>query len=229
MLTPPLASPYLAPGFYDNAIAQGRHRDIVGGRWEETGRLQLQILRDAGLTPDDHLLDIGAGALRLGCKAVPYLHPGHYWATDASRALMLRGRQVELADPDRLPLDHLIEDASFALPRVPGTITCAIAFAVFTHLPAGALRPALVTLSERCPNLRAFLVTVFLAPDAITAQTPLRQRDGVVTHANRPPYHRLAREVEQDAHAGGFKLTWSDSPLPRGQVLAILRPTNQTI
>lgn len=229
MLIPPLASPYLAPGFYDTAIAQGRHRDIVGGRWEETGRLQLQILRDAGLTPEDHLLDIGAGALRLGCKAVPYLHPGQYWATDASRALMLRGRQVELADPNRLPLDHLIEDTTFALPGVPGTITCAIAFAVFTHLPADALCPALTTLRARCPNLRICLVTVFLAPDAAKAQTALRQRDGVVTHAQRPPYHRLASEVEQDAQTAGFDLSWSDSPLPRGQVLVILRPTNQTI
>lgn len=229
MLTPPLASPYLAPGFYDTAIAQGRHRDIVGGRWEETGRLQLEILRDAGLTPDDHLLDIGAGALRLGCKAVPYLASGQYWATDASRALMLRGHQVELADPDQLPLQHLIEDTTFALPGVPGTITCAIAFAVFTHLPADTLRPALITLRHRCPNLRTCLVTVFLAPDAGAVQTPLRQRDGVVTHARRPPYHRLAFEVEQDARTAGFDLSWSDRPLPRGQVLAILRPTNQTI
>ena len=37
-------SPYHAPGFYDQALAQGRHRDIVGGRWEETGLVQMQLL-----------------------------------------------------------------------------------------------------------------------------------------------------------------------------------------
>ena len=43
MTRPP--SPYLVPGFYDSALAQGRHRDIVGGRWDETGRLQLALLQ----------------------------------------------------------------------------------------------------------------------------------------------------------------------------------------
>ncbi|HSF63336.1 MAG TPA: class I SAM-dependent methyltransferase, partial [Paracoccaceae bacterium] len=88
MTRPP--SPYLVPGFYDTALAQGRHRDIVGGRWDETGRVQMAALQAEGLQPHHRLLDIGAGSLRLGCKAVPFLNPGHYWATDASRALMLR-------------------------------------------------------------------------------------------------------------------------------------------
>ena len=29
-------SPYHKPGFYDDALSRGRHRDIVGGRWDET-------------------------------------------------------------------------------------------------------------------------------------------------------------------------------------------------
>ena len=94
-------SPYLAPNFYAEALRKGRHRDIVGGRWDETGRIQLKILEEHGLQPHHHLLDIGCGSLRLGCKAVPYLDPGHYWGTDLS-ALMQRGRQTELADPARL-------------------------------------------------------------------------------------------------------------------------------
>ena len=78
----------------------------------------MQALLAAGMTPEDTLLDIGCGALRLGHKAVPYLDPGHYWGTDASLALMRHGRLAELPDPDRLPEDHLIEDATFAFPGV---------------------------------------------------------------------------------------------------------------
>ena len=59
MTRPP--SPYLVPGFYDRALADGRHRDIVGGRWDETGRLQIALLTARGLQPHHHLLDIGAG------------------------------------------------------------------------------------------------------------------------------------------------------------------------
>ena len=216
------ASPYLVPGFYDRALAQGRHRDIVGGRWHETGRLQMRLLQEAGMQAGHRLLDIGAGSLRLGCRAVPFLDAGHYWGTDASGALMARGRAVELADPGRLPPDHLIEDADFAFPGVPATIDFAIAFAVFTHLPAGHLAPALANIRRQFPALQRLLFTVFLAPDGHNG--PLRQPDGVVTHPDRPPWHRPAQDVLHDATAAGFKAAFRDARLPRGQVLCLAVP-----
>lgn len=170
------------------------------------------------MTGEDHLLDIGCGALRLGHLAIPYLEPGHYWGTDASLALMRHGRLVELPDPERLPEDHLVEDASFAFPGIPPSITIAIAWGVFTHLPAPMLAPALATLRARFPNLRVALVTLFLAD----GPGPHRQPDGVVTHADRPPYHRARAEVEAEARAAGFTPAWGDGRLPRGQALLIL-------
>lgn len=224
-LRPPgmgLASPYLAPGFYDRALAEGSHRAIVGGRWDETGRLQLALLRAEGMAPGHRLLDIGAGALRLGCRAVPFLDPGHYWATDASRALMLRGRAAELPDPARLPEDRLIEDAGFAYPGIPATIDFAIAFAVFTHLPAAHLGPALARLRARCPGLRALLLTLFHAPAGHAG--PLRQPDGVVTHPDRPPWHRDPAAIVADLEVAGWRAAPRPDLLPRGQRLWVARP-----
>ena len=132
-------SPYHAPGFYAEALSKGKHRDIVGGRWDETGRIQMDMLADEGLLPDHHFLDIGAGSLRLGCKLVPFLNPGHYWATDLSGALLRQGYQTEIADKSRLSPTNLIEDSNFNFPGLPETITHALAFAVFTHLPAKGL------------------------------------------------------------------------------------------
>ncbi|MHC9236630.1 class I SAM-dependent methyltransferase [Pseudooceanicola sp. 502str34] len=217
------SNPYEKAGFYETAIRNGRHRDIVGGRWDETGRAEMAILRDAGLLPHHHLLDIGAGSLRLGCKAVPYLDPGHYWATDASRAILLAGHRAELEDPSRLDPAQLIEDARFDFPGVPETITHAIAFAVFPHLPMVYLRRALTRL-ERFPRLESFLFTVFLAPDAETALTPYRQPDGVVTHDTRAPYHLLEEDVVHLAGQGYWQIARSDVMLPRGQVLFTARP-----
>lgn len=217
-----VASPYLVPGFYGRALAEGRHRDIVGGRWDETGRLQLALLRAEGMEPRHRLLDIGAGALRLGCLAVPFLDPGNYWATDASLALMRRGHEVELAEPARLPLVQMIEDDAFAFPGVPANISHAIAFAVFTHLPAATLRPALVRLKAACPGLRRLLLTVFLAPPDHAG--PLRQPDGVVTHPDRPPYHRAGVEVLADLAVAGFAAELRPDRLPRGQRLVVARP-----
>mgnify|MGYP001326778306 CR=1 FL=1 len=218
-------SPYHAPGFYKDALAKGRHRDIVGGRWDETGRIQMQLLLDEGLLPHHRLLDIGSGSLRLGCRAVPYLDPGHYWGTDLSGPLMARGHQTELADPARLPASNLIEDADFSFPGVPDGINFAIAFAVFTHLPLNHLRRALIQVRSRFPALQSFLFTVFLAPDAAASLGPVRQPDGVVTHDIRAPYHLLAGELTQLATAAGFQLTLDPARLPRGQILCRARPT----
>ncbi len=213
-------SPYHAPGFYAEALAKGRHRDIVGGRWEETGTIQMALLRDHGLLPCHHLLDIGAGALRLGCKAVPYLEPGHYWATDLSRALLLRGYEAELHATPRLDPAQLIEDADFGFPGVPDHITHAIAFAVFTHLPLSHLQGAMTRAAAHFPALQSLLFTVFLAePDAYAA--PLRQPDGVVTHADRAPYHHQPQAVLAAVRDAGFAATAQDNRLPRGQRLFI--------
>ena len=195
----------------------------MGGRWGETGRVQLAALQDAGMTPDDHLLDIGCGALRLGHLAVPYLAPGHYWGTDASLGLMRHGRAVELPDPDRLPLSHLVEDADFAFPGIPDTITIAIAWGVFTHLPIGALESALHAVATRLPRLRAFLFTVFLAPDA-QFSGPFRQTDGVVTHPDRAPRHVRLAEVLRLCDTAGLRVRQSPGPLPRGQTLWVASP-----
>ena len=174
----------------------------------------MAVLTAAGMTPDDTLLDIGCGALRLGHKAVPFLKPGHYWGTDASLALMRHGRLTELPDPSLLPEDHLIEDAHFAFPGLPDTITLAIAFGVFTHLPHSALQTALTNL-RRFPNLRTTLFTFFLSD----ATTHTRQPDGVVTHPDRPPYHVAESRVAQTIRAAGFTPTRLPTLLPRGQVL----------
>jgi hypothetical protein len=47
-------------------IRAGVHRDLVGGLWEELGRLQFEFLVGAGLRPEMRLLDIGCGCPRGG-------------------------------------------------------------------------------------------------------------------------------------------------------------------
>ena len=185
----------------------------------------MALLQDQGLLPDHHLLDIGAGSLRLGCKAVAYLNPGHYWATDLSGALLRRGYDTEIADKSRLLPSHLIEDTNFDFPGIPDLVTHAIAFAVFTHLPANHLRRALIQCRARFPKLQELLFTVFLAPDAASSLRPVKQPDGVVTHDTRAPYHMLACDVLHLATASGFAADLRPNRLPRGQVLIVARPT----
>lgn len=216
-------SPYHSPGFYAEALAKGRHRDIVGGRWEETGLIQMQILLAAGLEPQHRFLDIGAGSLRLGCRLVPYLQPDHYWATDLSGDLLKRGYEVELADKSRLSPDHLVEDENFAFPGLPDTITHAMAFAVFTHLPLAHLAHGLRQIRTRFPALEWLMFTVFIAPDHAFAG-PHRQPDGVVTHPDRAPWHHRMEDVLATTKAAGFTPAPLPTELPRGQVLIRATP-----
>ncbi len=152
---------------------------------------------------------------------MPYLDPGHYWGTDLSAALMAMGHQTELADPARLQPDHLIADASFAFPAIPDTITHAIAFAVFTHLPLDHLHHALSQIRRRFPQLQSLLFTIFLAPHGATSH---RQPDGVVTHASRAPYHFRAAEVLHLSQSTGFAAELHPTRLPRGQILCTAKP-----
>lgn len=216
-------SPYHKPGFFAEALAKGRHRDIVGGRWEETGLVQMQILLAAGLDPDHHFLDIGAGSLRLGCRLVPYMAPNHYWATDLSGDLLRRGYDIEIADKSRLPANHLIEDADFSFPGLPDTITHAMVFAVFTHLPLHLLTRGLTQTRARFPALEWLMFTVFTAPDDHFAK-PFRQPDGVVTHPDRAPWHHRLTDVLAVAHSAGFTTNPMQTELPRGQLLIEARP-----
>ena len=214
-------SPYHAPGFIPGALLKGKHRAIIGGRWEETGWIQMQMLIEAGLKPRHSLLDIGAGPLRTGCRVVPYLNPGNYWATDLSGELLRRGYADELSEGDRarLPRNQLVEDGDFGFPAVPTEFDYILCFAVFTHLPMNHLRRGLLRVAQHFIRFEKFLFTVFLAPDAEASLGPVRQPDGVVTHGTRPPYHMLAQDVHHFAAQAGLQVEIRPNRLPRGQVL----------
>lgn len=212
-----MSSPYASRAVYDRALAAGRHREVTGGWWEETGRIQLDLLKEQGMAPGHRLLDVGAGALRLGCKAVPYLQAGHYWATDASGALMRRGWEVELdaAAQERLPPTHLVEDADFAFPGVPEDIDFVMIWGVFPHLPPDRMTQALGSVARRFPRLAACLFTVF-HPSPATGGRP-------ATHGDRAPWHVTETQVQAAADAAGMEAAPDPRRLPRSQVLYLAR------
>lgn len=216
-------SPYHAPEFIPQALARGQHRAIIGGRWDETGIIQMRTLLAEGLRPRHSLVDIGAGPLRTGCRVVPYLNPGNYWATDLSRDLLMQGWRQELTEADRarLPAQHLVGDADFSFAGLPREIDYLFCFAVFTHLPMNHLRRALCRIAAHFTRFDRLLFTVFLAPDAQAALGPVRQPDGVVTHDIRPPYHMLAADVVHFAAQAGLRVELRPDRLPRGQVLCV--------
>jgi len=215
-------SNYYDPTLMAREVAEGRHREVIGGLWDEIGTLQMDMLKAQGLLPGHRLLDIGCGSLRLGVRAVAFLDAGNYWGTDLNAELMQAGYAQEIVPAGlaaKLPTEQLIPDADFAFPGQPRRFDFVLAQSVFTHLPLNHLRHCLARLAEHLEAPTSFLFTVFTpAPGtAPTAQSP--QKNGTVTYPCRDPYHYDAADLAHAIRGLPWSITEIDWPHPRGQRL----------
>jgi hypothetical protein len=202
-------------------VAAGRHRELVGGRWEEIGSLQLEFLRNEGLRPDHRLLDVGCGCLRGGVRLAAYLAPRHYYGIDRSGELLRVGWEVELAATalqERVPREHLLRNDRFEAWRFGVAFDVAIAQSLFTHLPPAAIRRCLSELPACMAPGARFYATFFEAPTGWPAGTPIPRADGFVSYGDRDPYHYTLATMREL----GDGLPWALVPIgdwghPRGQ------------
>lgn len=206
-------------------VEAGRHRDVIGGLWDELGDLQLAFLKAQGLAPHHVLLDVGCGSGRLAVKAVPYLDAGRYYGIDLSPALLRAARrEVEAAGcGGKLAPDSLHAAADFRPPADAPAVDFAIAQSVFTHLPLDHLTVCLNALAGRlAPGGRLF-ATFFTAPEGIAelAHDP----GGIVTFADRDPFHFPVESILAAAIAAGWTPRWIGAwDHPRDQQMCEFAP-----
>ena len=229
---PPMSSYYIK-GWIQKAVSEGRHREVIGGRWDEIGTLQRDFLIDHGLQPQHTLLDIGCGSLRLGQKIVAYLYPGNYWGTDLSSDLLEVGYTHEIVGhglDSRLDRDHLIVDGEFRFSGVPGHVDMAIAQSVFTHLPCDYLRLCLQRLGAHCTGACTFYFTVFMPAPGQDPSKACQQDDGFSSFPDRDPFHYTHEDLLRAAERLPWEITvigeWNH---PRNQKMICARKTAQTL
>jgi SAM-dependent methyltransferase len=106
---------------------------IGGGEFEHMGRIMFSALVDAGLRPEDTLVDFGCGTGRLSMHAIPYLAKGRYIGTDIAET-MLRHAQERTAGLDSAcTVEWQVQrDGAFAL--TSASVDMFAAFSVFTHM-----------------------------------------------------------------------------------------------
>lgn len=195
------------------AVADGRHRDIVGGLWDEIGHLQFSFLIARGLRPEHRVLDIGCGSGRAGVLLAPYLQPYHYFGIDRSAAL-LKAAERELAAAN--VSGAFRETHTFDVGGWP-PFDFAIAHSVFTHIPVARLTDCLGAIQPAMRPGAQVLATFFIAPDVDEHR---HERGGVTTFRNRDPRHTTI-----DAIASATPVTWRMEWIgewghPRDQMIA---------
>jgi hypothetical protein len=180
-------------------VKDGKHRTLIGDRWEEIGRLQFEYLRGNGLHPGARLVDIGCGALRGGVHFVSYLDAGNYFGIDSNQSLIDAGYEKELLPlglTAKLPRAQLVCSGQFDFGAFPCGFEFALAQSLFTHLPLNHLRLCLTRLAPKMRGGGRFFATFFLMPDDHAAGVPLRHEIGGVTSFDwRDPYHYYVRDL----------------------------------
>lgn len=196
-----MESVYDDPAAIAEAVQQGRHREMIGGLWDELGQLQLDFLLARGLKPEHQLLDIGCGSLRAGVKFIPYLLPGHYWGVDNNEALLQAGWDRELVTLGlhrSQPREQLIALSDFQFERLGKRFDIAIAQSVFTHISLSRIRQCLARLAPQMNQGGRFFATFFEVDCSSDKQNALLHQPGAVTtYSDRDPYHYHLRDFEQ--------------------------------
>ena len=193
-------------GYYNTlaieaAVKAGKHRENIGGLWDEVGQLQVDFLQSVGLRPSHRILDIGCGSLRAGVKLVRYLDAGNYFGTDLNKSLIQAGYDIEIAKDGllpKLPRANLICDGEFDFSSWSTTpFDFAIAQSLFTHLPLNHIRVCLERLSIAVrPKGRLYLTFFEIPEHHATHQAYRHEPGGKTTYGTKDPYHYRFSDVE---------------------------------
>ncbi len=185
-----------------DAVGKGDHRNIVGGMWDEIGRMQFEYVQREGLAREARFLDVGCGCLRGGLYFIDYLDLGHYYGIDMSQALLDAGYDEELGPrglQGKLPRENLFCTADFDATGFGVRFDAGLALSVFTHLPLNHIRLCFARLAQAMRPGARFYATFFLVPeDADWTMALKHDPGGIVTYPERDPYHYTRDDV---AHA----------------------------
>lgn len=221
-------NPYYDLERSEQYVKEGRHRECVGGLWDELGKLPFEFMLSRGLSRENKVIDIGCGCLRVGVHLVNYLLPGNYFGNDISKDLLEVGYRVELQNAGlnkKLPFKNLICDSDFNFKRFGENFDVALAQSLFTHLPLNHLKLCLYNLYGSMNSKGIFYATFFIAPSANEWTMPLpHDPGGIVSRPCSDPYHYTIQDLKCVSSALGWEaMLIGDWGHPRDQQMVAFR------
>jgi SAM-dependent methyltransferase len=216
-------NPYLRQLSQDQ-IAKGKHKDRVGGMWEEIGHLQFEFLQQQGLLPEHKFLDVGCGSLRGGIHFIPYLNAGNYYGLDINASLIEAGK-IELAAINCLDKNpNLLVNDKFEFSMFGVQVDFALALSVFTHLFLNHIGRCLVEVQKVLKPQGVFYATFFQAPSSIYLPNIQHQPGGIITGYDSNPFHYSFDELQSLAKNAGLTAELVDKwDHPRSQKMILFR------
>lgn len=198
------------------------HRDMVGGLWDEVGKLQFDFLLQQGLQPNMKLLDVGCGCLRGGLHFIRYLNAGNYYGIDSNESLINAGYEIELGLTnlkEKMPRANLLVNEQFQAGLLGVAFDFAIAQSVFTHLPMNIIKCCFTELAKCMKPGGKFYATFFEAtPEEDIDNAIMHQPGGIITYPNQDPYHYRVQDFLKTIEELPWELfPYGDWQHPRGQ------------
>lgn len=218
--------PMLGVNAYGNSLSLNKndlnteiHRKVVGGLWEELGKLQLDFMIAQGLQQNHKLLDLGCGCLRGGVKFIDYLSSDNYVGIDINQSLPAAG-QKELENHHlvgKSPL--LLRSDNFGSELDIGKFDFAISVSLFTHLPSSYVQEALLSLKYKLNEKGAYFATFFVADDLSQQFSSITHSLGNITsYPHKDPFHVNTGLVQFISNQVGLKCSYiGDWHHPRDQ------------
>jgi SAM-dependent methyltransferase len=207
-------SPYydLKKNFINN-----EHRDYVGGKWDEIGKLQFNFLKKMGLNPEHKFIDIGCGSLRGGVHFIRYLNNDNYFGTDITYEIINVGIEKELKPElrSKINMNNFIANSDFKIP-FNEYFDFGLALSVFTHLKEKNIELCLRNLHKRFKHGK-FYATFFVSNDS-NYLSMVKQKDGVFTFHNKDPYHYTVTQIKNMAKNCKWKVK---------EIKSFIHPRNQ--
>jgi hypothetical protein len=200
-----------------DGVRQLGHREYVGGKWDEIGRLQFDYLVSRGLEPHHVLLDIACGSLRGGVHFIRYLDPGNYLGVDKEHELVARGLEHELPpDIREAKRPELLVNDRFEFERLSKRPDMALAQSLFTHLPASHIERCLAKLRAVAPAHHCFYATFLEVRRPV--ENPERPHDAMSWFYTR-------RQMLKFGNRTGWRGTYiGDWDHPRDLKMVLYRP-----
>ena len=226
---PPPAAVQPALAIADEAeLDRAPHRALCGGRWRETGLWQFELLRQQGLEPRHHVLEVGCGSLAAAVHLLPFLEENRYWGVERNRALLEAGMQIELPRAGIAPeRGRFLVAETFDLSEVPGALDFALASSGFACWPFNDVARCIASVVRRLKPSGRFYATWFENPDPADFE-PIVRPDGVTTYPDREPYHYPFELIAQVCSGVGCTVDrLDDSTDPRGESILVISPRAQ--